>query len=200
MVMTIAPRSVGHSKDAIRSPTLLPFAVGAMSSGAIVFVGLALLGGVVLPDTGGIAAAVLVAAAGVTVLYGLSYVAGRPLPVPTSSRQVPKLWREAFSPATAAILYGGGLGLGFFTRGSYLTFYAAAGIALVSREPLLSALAGVTFGLARTLPLVLYRARGTTLGKAEGLVSGLREHERKIQVLNGVVLTGLGLLLLALSA
>jgi len=167
-----------------------------MSSGALAFAGLALLGRVGLPDSGGMTVAVPVAAAGVAVLYGLSYVAGRPLPVPKSSRQVPKLWREAFSPTTAAILYGGGLGLGFFTRVPYLTFYAAAGTAALSRDPLLGALAGLTFGLARALPLVLYRAKGTALGKAEGLVTGLREHERKIQVLNGAVLTSLGFLLL----
>lgn len=200
MVMTIAPRSAGHSEAKHETATLVPFAIAAAVSGAVVFGVFGMLGEAVL-GTGSVGMAGLAVAGGVATLYGASYLLERPLPVPSTYRQVPKLWREAFSPRTAAILYGAGLGIGFFTRVPYLTFYAALAMSLLSRDPAAAASAGMIFGLARSAPLAAFRLRDVPLGKADDLLQGvLTTYKRKIQVANGVALIGLGLVLWLLGA
>src|SRR5919109_5174495 len=52
---------------------------------------------------------------GLAFLYTAREVFALPVPIPDRRRQVPEWWRTAFSPGTAAFLYGVGLGVGFFT-------------------------------------------------------------------------------------
>lgn len=196
MVMTIAPRSVGtSSRHEALNATLVPFAVGAASTGLLVFALAGSVGAVIGVHSAAMLILLLLVGATAT-LYGLTYLAGHPLPVPHTYRQVPKLWREAFSPLTAATLYGAGLGLGFFTRVPYVTFYLAVALATLSQSPGQAAFAGAVFGLARSLPLAFYRTRGVDLGEADDLVARILRHRRIIQMTNGLVLTALAAALL----
>jgi hypothetical protein len=194
MVMTIAPRSVGSSRHETLNRTLVPFAIGAVAAGALVF-GAAGVVGQVMAGLSVVTAALLLGIGAIASLYGVTYVAGRSLPVPHTLRQVPKLWREVFSPMTAAALYGAGLGVGFFTRVPFVTFYLAIALAALSASPLRAAGAGAVFGLARSLPLVFYRVQGVELGEADDLVARILRHSRLIQVTNGLVLMGLAAIL-----
>jgi hypothetical protein len=198
MVMTIAPQVGGESQRKWRRypSTIGPFALGAVSSGALVF-GLAAAAGASIPGMaadGAVAIAASVVLAGAAAAYGTSYLLGRPLPVPHTYRQVPKVWREAFSPEVAAFLYGLGLGIGFFTKVPYATFYVAVGLSFVLANPLAGLAAGAVFGLARTLPPVLFRLRGAQLGEVEE-ADALVPARLHIQAVNGAMLAASGALM-----
>jgi hypothetical protein len=93
----------------------------------------------------------VVAVIGVAGAYALRELAGLSVPIPELRRQVPEWWRSAFSPGTAAALYGLGLGVGFATHLRHGTLVAVAGASLASGDPLAGAVAMGAFGLARSL-------------------------------------------------
>jgi hypothetical protein len=196
MVMTIGPRFGGPVRTGRFSPkymTLLPFALGSASGGAFVF-GIAAWSGSLLLDAPehtaqfGLAAIIVAAA----FAYGASYVIQRPLALPTSRRQVPKLWREFFSPATAALLYGVGLGIGLFTRVPYVTHYVALALTVLYGDVVIGVCAGLLYGLGRWLPLAYYRSRQVQSGFEE-------EVDRVLVALRPSLATANGIALLALS-
>jgi hypothetical protein len=114
----------------------------------------------------------LLALAAVAALYGLREGAGLPVPIPDRLRQVPDWWRTFFSPRTASLLYGLGLGVGFLTFLSFGTFVAVAAGAIVSGDPLLGAALCAPFGLARSLSVTL-ASRTTSAEAAAALVDHL---------------------------
>jgi hypothetical protein len=97
---------------------------------------------------GVIGAVTVIAVAGV---YALRELAGLPVPIPELRRQVPEWWRSAFSPGTAAALYGLGLGIGFATHLRHGTLVAVAAASLASGDPVPAAVAMGAFGLARSV-------------------------------------------------
>ena len=83
--------------------------------------------------------------------YAVGELTGRRVPVPQLRRQVPDWWRTFFGRPIASILYGAGLGVGFFTFLAHGTVVVVAFAALASGRPGFGALLMVSFGLARGL-------------------------------------------------
>jgi sulfite exporter TauE/SafE len=204
MVLTISP-SVGGSGNHTWGEwaVLLPFTAGASASAAIVFGIVSAFGESVFGSAGsdGVTQSGLtVAIAILATAYGVSYLSKRPLPLKHTYRQVPKVWREAFSRRVAALLYGLGLGLGLFTKVPYVTFYVALALAFVSGSPAAGAVAGAVFGLARSAPLIVFRLSGVPLGAGERVTEGLARLRPRIDAINGLALSfgGVALLLAVL--
>jgi hypothetical protein len=86
--------------------------------------------------------------------WGLAAAIGRPLPVATPHRQVPRAWRYAMTPAQYAFCYGVGLGAGVFTRIMSFSFYAFVGSLLLVRDPLLAIGIAQVYAAARAAPVV----------------------------------------------
>jgi cytochrome c biogenesis protein CcdA len=87
-------------------------------------------------------------------LWGVSVLAGRPLPVASSAAQVPLAWRYTMTPPQYAFSYGVGLGLGVFTRILSFSFYALVGLLLFVDDPFAALLIGELYALARGAPVV----------------------------------------------
>lgn len=96
--------------------------------------------------------------ASVTVV-ALAYLARETLeiniPVLAARRQVPEWWRTFFSPHIAAVLYGAGLGIGFFTYLTYGTLVVVAAAALAVGRPMVGILVMAPFGFARTATVLV---------------------------------------------
>ena len=115
-------------------------------------------GGALLGAPWGLAGLLIVAE--VAVLYLVRELTGIRIPVPQLRRQVPDWWRTYFGRPLAAFLYGGGLGVGFFTFLGHGTLVVVTVGAASSGRPLLGALVMTPFGLARGLaPLVGARSK-----------------------------------------
>ncbi|MEA2434737.1 MAG: hypothetical protein QOG54_2194 [Actinomycetota bacterium] len=91
---------------------------------------------------------------GVATLYAARELFALPIPVPQLKRQVPDWWRTFYSRPVAALLYGVGLGVGYFTYLTYGTFAVVTIGAIASGDPATGALIVGPFGLARSLALV----------------------------------------------
>ena len=149
MVETIAP--VVHGGRNRRYWTALSLHVlGATASGALFGVLLA-LAGKVLGAPWGSGGLVLVAV--VSGLYAARELFGAPIPLPDLDRQVPDWWRTFYSPNVAALLYGFGLGVGFFTFLTFGTYAAVAAGALASGSPALGGILMGIFGFARAIAI-----------------------------------------------
>jgi len=144
---------------------------------------------------GALAAAAL---ASVALLYALREAAGLPIPIPDRHRQVPDWWRTFFSPPVAALLYGLGLGVGFFTFLTYGTFVVVAAAALLSGDPLLAAALCAPFGLARGLSVTVSR-RAESGEAAAAVVDGLerRALTGRPRAVNALALAAIALAALA---
>ncbi|CAN5496272.1 hypothetical protein BH20ACT21_BH20ACT21_05260 [soil metagenome] len=92
--------------------------------------------------------------AAVAILYFLREAVGLPMPVPSRRRQVPDWWRTFYSPAVSSLLYGLGLGAGFFTFLSFGTLAAVAVAALAGGSPLWGAALCAPFGAARGISVL----------------------------------------------
>ena len=97
--------------------------------------------------------------AGIAILYFAREALRLPIPIPDRHRQVPEWWRTFFSPPVTALLYGIGLGIGFFTYLLFGTFVAVSAAALLIGDPLIGVMLCAPFGLARGLS-VIAAARG----------------------------------------
>ena len=78
-----------------------------------------------------------------------------PIPVPDRHRQVPEWWRTFYSPPIASLLYGLGLGIGFFTFLTFGTYVAVTVGALVAGDVWQGILICAPFGLARGLSVLV---------------------------------------------
>lgn len=147
MVETIAP--VVHGGRNRKYWTALALHVlGATASGALFGAALALLGGFLGAPWGSAGFGAIAVVSG---LYAARELFGAPIPLPDLDRQVPDWWRTFYSHNVAALLYGLGLGVGFFTFLTFGTYAAVATGALVSGNALLGSLLMGTFGLVRSV-------------------------------------------------
>jgi hypothetical protein len=130
------------------------------------------------------------AVVGVAGAYALRELAGLPIPIPELRRQVPEWWRSAFSPGTAATLYGLGLGVGFANHLRHGTLVAVAAASLASGDPVVAAAAMGAFGLARSAAIGLAWMVAHDVGSLSHRLErlALRPEGR---VLNGVALGGI---------
>jgi hypothetical protein len=147
MVETITPVVHGGSRRRWASALLFHVAGATLSAAALG----AVIGGIgeALGAPWGPAGALVGAA--VALLYLGREAFGVPVPVLEARRQVPQWWREAFSPETAALLYGTGLGVGFATHLGHGTLVAVAAAVAISGDPVAGAVAVGAFGVARAL-------------------------------------------------
>lgn len=203
MVLTISPSVEGaHKSESSGDATVvIPFIAGASVSGAAVFGLFGALGGTVFGGGAPLDVSRSVFTIGIAVIaaaYGVSYLSQRPLPLRHTYRQVPKVWREAFSRRVAALLYGFGLGVGLFTKVPYVTFYVALALAFATASPASGVVAGAAFGLARSAPLVVFTLKGVPLGTRETVTEGLTRLRPRIDAVNGLALC-LGSLVLVIS-
>jgi hypothetical protein len=88
----------------------------------------------------------------VTLLYALSEAGYIRLPVPGRDWQVPADWvREGFF--RSAVIFGGTVGFGVFTRIPYASFPVLLAWLVVAGEPVYGALAGCIYGVCRALSI-----------------------------------------------
>jgi hypothetical protein len=167
MVETIAPVVYGTKRGYWGAVALHSLAAGA--TGAAFGTTLAIIGFVASAPWGS-ASGVVVAICAVT--YAAREFFGLPLPLFDRKQQVPDWWRTFYSPHVAAALYGAGLGIGFLTFLRYGTYVVVCAIALASGEPLVGALLGGTFGLARGLTAMI-SARSPDEEEAAAVVTRL---------------------------
>ncbi|MGH2734392.1 MAG: hypothetical protein ACRDKZ_02335 [Actinomycetota bacterium] len=101
--------------------------------------------------------------ASVAALYALREAFRLPIPIFEKRSQVPEWWRDFYSPPVASFLYGAGLGIGFFTFLTYGTYVVVCVAAVAAGDPLIGALCCGSFGLARSVAVVIAAGeRGTT--------------------------------------
>lgn len=119
--------------------------------------------------------------------YALRELAGLPVPIPELRRQVPEWWRSAFSPGTAATLYGLGLGLGFPTHLRHGTLVAVAAASFASGDPIVAAVAMGAFGVARSSAVGLAWLHAEDVGSLTGSLERLALRPG-VRLLNGLAL------------
>lgn len=157
MVETIAPVVYG-GRGRWAGALILHVAGATLAAGAF---GAALGGlGAMLGAPWGRAGLMAVAVA--ATVYAIGELPRAPVPVPALRRQVPDWWRTYFGPSMTALLYGAGLGIGFFTFLAHGTLLVVSVAALASGRPLVGALVVGAFGLVRGLSAVVASGVDTT--------------------------------------
>ncbi|MCA1848652.1 MAG: hypothetical protein LC704_06640, partial [Actinobacteria bacterium] len=187
MVETISPVVYGNQ---MRYRTALALHAGAAAlSAALLGAALGSLGAV-LGGPWGSGASVFVAL--LACAYSLREWLGLPIPIFDRRRQVPRWWRDFFSPNVAAALYGFSLGLGFLTFLSYGTFTVVAASSMILADPAVGAIACLPFGLVRGLSVALPAVAGRP-SPPSAAVDRLAElaASRAPRILNAAALTGL---------
>ena len=190
MVETIAP--VVYGDDRRRYAAALGLHVlGASVTAAALGALLAAAGGLAGAPWGSTGALVLAA---IAALYALREAGGLPIPIPGRRGQVPQWWRGFFSPPVASLLYGIGLGAGFFTFLTFGTFVAVATAAFVSGNPVVGVACCTPFGVARGISVAV-ASRTTTADEAGAVVDRLEKLVRRgvPRAVNAAALTAVAL-------
>ncbi len=149
MVETIGS-AMGDTRRSITRAASITFTLGAVLGGLVTFAGLAFLGSLVDPHSGGVReaiGAIIALAAAVADWRGVKIA-------PQIRRQVPERWRWTLPLPLACALYGILLGLGFTTFVLAFAVWALAGICFAAGDPAVGALIGVGFGLGRAAPVL----------------------------------------------
>jgi hypothetical protein len=183
MVETITP--VVHGGRGRWLGALVLHASGAALTAALFGAALGWTGGLLGAPWGRAGLLVLTA---VAATYAVGELTRRRVPVPQLRRQVPDWWRTFFGRPIASVLYGAGLGVGFFTFLAHGTLVVVAFAALASGRPWLGALLMMPFGLARGLSAaVAWGSNSPERSRAvvDRLVLG---SEARRRVLNGAAL------------
>ena len=191
MVETIAPVVYGDKRRYLGAVALHALAAGL--AGALFGIVLSLVGAG-LRAPWGTAGGIVVAVAGLA--YAARELFGLPLPIFDRKKQVPDWWRTFYSPHVAATLYGAGLGIGFFTFLRYGTYVVVCVIAVTSGDPIVGALLGASFGIARGSTSIM-SASSSDEAEAAAVVTRL---ERVAEGSIPRTANGLVLLLLAVVA
>lgn len=192
MVETIAPVVHGGRSQSYYRAVAAHVAGAAASAAALGFV-LGLVGLAIGAPYG--AAAELGAGAGLAIAtLALAYAARElldlPIPLPDLDRQVPDWWRTFYSPGTAALLYGMGLGVGFLTYLSFGTLVPVAGAAIAYGDPVLGAAIVAPFGAARGLSVLIAGGAGRSPEEVSGWLR--RRGSRRIaSLVNGLLLVAI---------
>jgi hypothetical protein len=156
MVQTITP--VVHGRHRLRYVAAAGLHVGgAGASGGVLGLALGGLGALLGAPWGRPAGLVLAA---IAVLYALRETGAVPVPAIAARRQVPEWWRTFYSPPTAALLYGLGLGVGFATYLSHGTFVVVCAACVLTGNPLAGMALAALFGVTRALSAALAGAGG----------------------------------------
>src|SRR5512134_3774623 len=183
MVETISP--VVYGGRARWAAALALHVVGATVTAGVAGAAFGLLGAVLGAPWGRAGALALAAVALVYAIGELPQVAAT---VPQLRRQVPDWWRTFFAWPIAATLYGGGLGIGFFTYLAHGTLVAVSFAALASGDPLVGAVVVGSFGVARGLSAAT-AAGVRTQRDSQQLVDRLTaSSEQRRSMANGAVL------------
>ena len=135
----------------------------------------------------------------VAAIYAIGEMPRVTATVPQLRRQVPDWWRTFFAWPIAAMLYGAGLGVGFFTYLAHGTLVAVSFGAFASGHPLIGAIVVGPFGLARGLSAAT-AAHVRTQRDSQRLVDRLvSSPERPRSIANGVGLVIVTVLAVALA-
>lgn len=197
MVETITPVVYGGSKPRWLAGVAM-MAIGATVTAGLFGAFLGFVGSVFGAPWGPIG---MVAVALIALLYLARETVGLKIPVLQAKRQVPEWWRTFFSPIVASVLYGGGLGIGFFTYLTYGTLVVVAAIAVALGNPGVGVLLLVPFALARSLTVLI--AYGSDSGEASNrLITRLARigRTKAIRLVNVIALLALALTAGAASA
>ena len=149
MVETIGS-ALGDSRRAATLAASVTFALGAVLGGILTFGGLALIGHLLDPGSGGLRLAL-----GAAIALAAAVADWRGVKIaPQIRRQVPERWRWSTPLPVACALYGVLLGLGFTTFVLAFAVWALAGISFAAGDPALGVLVGAAFGVGRALPVL----------------------------------------------
>jgi hypothetical protein len=91
--------------------------------------------------------------AAVAALWGAAQLVGRPLPVPSTRRQVPRQWRYVFPPRSYMLYYGIGLGVGVGTRVRTVSLYVWLLYLALVPEPWVAGVGAVAYAISRAIPV-----------------------------------------------
>jgi hypothetical protein len=155
MVETITPVVHGGRRGSYLTSILL-HTFGATLAAVVFGAALGAIGALVNAPWGNTGA---IAIGLVSAVYLLREALNLPVPIPDRHKQVPEWWRTFYPPPVASLLYGLGLGIGFFTFLTFGTYVAVTVGALASGDVGQGILICAPFGLARGLS-VLVGARG----------------------------------------
>lgn len=139
--------------------------------------------------------------AGVSVLllgYGARHMGFLEVPLITSRWQVPSSW-AAWHPFLGSTLYGASMGLGFPTRAPFATFHGVLLWSFFAASAPAAAVAGVAFGLGRSLALLVPRFAQRSEGSFVARAQTLYQKPALLHVANGMLLAALGCGLLLLG-
>ena len=153
MVGTIVPLVQVAKGRALRA--LVTHSVGSIVGGTTFGAWLGLMGAAVLAPAGDVVLISLyLLLAGVAAIYAASELGVVKVPLIERRAQVPETWRRTYGAEIGMLAYGLMLGAGFFTFVVSPVMYVAFGLALLSMSPLAGALIGLTYGVARIVPMI----------------------------------------------
>jgi hypothetical protein len=104
----------------------------------------------------------------VAVPWAVAQLLGRPFPTPSPSAQVPRAWSHIFTPSTAMLAYGVGLGAGVFTRVLTPSLYVCVAFSVVYASPALSLASAAAYAVARVAPLLVGQPNAWDVGRPLG--------------------------------
>jgi hypothetical protein len=165
MVETITPVVHGGRKRQYWASVAL-HTLGATIAAAVFGLLLGGIGALTRAPWGRVGATVV---AVVATMYAVREAFGLRIPLPDRHAQVPQWWRDFFSAPVSSLLYGAGLGIGYFTFLRFGTYVAVSVTALSVGDPLIGMLLCLPFGLTRGLTVIL-TASATEAADAGGLV------------------------------
>ncbi|MGN2639206.1 methylamine utilization protein [Nocardia takedensis] len=188
--VVVAPKQPGRRGSSTPVRRLGWHALGSVGTGAVTGALLGAFGGLAL---GFVPIGLLLGAwAVLAVAYGLHELGLLSLPTPMRRQQLPRHLRRSAEPWKVSLLFGAIIGPGFliFIRSSAY-YLLVLGVAAIG-SPALGAALFTTVSLGRCLPsalAVLHTRRG---GSMPGFLSLMCLVDRRVQVLTGAVLVGLG--------
>jgi hypothetical protein len=150
------------------------YAAGTIAGGVAAGVAVAGIGRVLvdsLPAAGAwIVVALAVALAAAAIVLELR---GRLAPLPQRHAQLPSRWMRWRSRTGLGLAFGLLLGAGVFTYLHHATAYVLGAILVLSASPLVGAIAGAIYGLARAAMLALAWAKREWTGRGDEVVGAI---------------------------
>ncbi|MGV9822930.1 methylamine utilization protein [Nocardia xishanensis] len=165
-------------------------ALGSMTTGIATGAVIGLLGGLavgVVPSTAVLAVWAILAGA-----YGLHELGLVTLPTPMRRQQLPRHLRRSAAPWKVSLLFGAIIGPGFLIYIRSSAYYLLVlGVASLG-SPTLGATLFATVSLGRCLPSAIAIVHTRRGGSMPGFLSLMCVLDRRMQVLTGALLVGLG--------